>query len=163
MHHSRLHSIDGINWNAALWITWSNFLKHFIVYLYVCKCTLILVKSKFNIEIMYHCYLIKNNSNGTYIGYTADLQRRLRQHNGEIVGGAKATCQDKSWQFIATVSGFPTQHFAKRFEYYWKHKPAKLTGRYRSTRGMFERQQRAVELLQEAEWLSLNLTHWRRE
>lgn len=29
--------------------------------------------------------------NATYVGATVDLNRRLRQHNGEIKGGAHAT------------------------------------------------------------------------
>ena len=29
---------------------------------------------------MYYVYLIVNNSNDKYIGYTSDLKRRLREH-----------------------------------------------------------------------------------
>ena len=33
-------------------------------------------------ECKYFCYIIYSN-NRTYNGYTVNLQRRLRQHNGE--------------------------------------------------------------------------------
>jgi len=40
----------------------------------------------------YLVYLLVNSSNNcTYIGCTNNSIRRLRQHNGELVGGAKYT------------------------------------------------------------------------
>jgi predicted GIY-YIG superfamily endonuclease len=58
---------------------------------------------------MWFCYILKNINNGrTYNGSTNNLVRRLRQHNGEISGGAKATSRTKGgWQYIAILSGFP--------------------------------------------------------
>lgn len=53
------------------------------------------------------CYIIAHsNGYSTYNGYTVNLQRRLRQHNGEIKGGAKATTRMKegSWKYIAVLS-----------------------------------------------------------
>ena len=48
---------------------------------------------------MYFVYILSEiGGNRTYIGYTVNLQRRLRQHNGEIVGGAKAT-RGRKWEF----------------------------------------------------------------
>jgi predicted GIY-YIG superfamily endonuclease len=47
-----------------------------------------------------------SNAKTTYNGYTVNLTRRLRQHNGEIKGGAWATtAKDKgAWSFIAVIT-----------------------------------------------------------
>lgn len=54
----------------------------------------------------------------TYVGYTTNLVRRLRQHNGEIAGGAKAT-RGARWEVMFHVEGFPDKETAlsceKRF------------------------------------------------
>lgn len=51
----------------------------------------------------YIIYLLYNtNNNCTYIGITVNKERRLRQHNGELVGGAKYTKLQKKegeWKF----------------------------------------------------------------
>jgi predicted GIY-YIG superfamily endonuclease len=39
----------------------------------------------------YYVYLLTSSNNATYVGATIDLERRLRQHNKEIKGGAHAT------------------------------------------------------------------------
>lgn len=36
-------------------------------------------------------YLLRCSDNSLYCGITTNLEKRLRQHNGEIVGGAKYT------------------------------------------------------------------------
>jgi predicted GIY-YIG superfamily endonuclease len=56
----------------------------------------------------------------TYIGATIDLAHRLRQHNGEIKGGAKAT-SGKQWERVGYVSGFPDWRAALQFEWKWKN------------------------------------------
>ena len=50
----------------------------------------------------------KENSDNkkTYLGVTVNMKRRLRQHNGELVGGAKYTTSNKGigeWILKATV------------------------------------------------------------
>ena len=57
----------------------------------------------------YYCYFLGQHNNWTgqtYNGYTVNLSRRLRQHNGEIKGGAWATtAKDKgAWSFIAALT-----------------------------------------------------------
>jgi len=51
----------------------------------------------------YIIYLLYNTSNNsTYVGITTNKERRLRQHNGELVGGAKYTKLQKrkgEWKF----------------------------------------------------------------
>ena len=48
----------------------------------------------------HYCYFLQSK-NRTYNGYTVDLHRRLRQHNGELAGGAKVTTRrsiKSSWR-----------------------------------------------------------------
>jgi len=62
--------------------------------------------------------------NCTYVGATVDLNRRLRQHNKEITGGAMATgrkvTNGKTWKRICHVSGFPDWKSTLQFEWRWK-------------------------------------------
>ena len=73
----------------------------------------------------YYCYILNsinpNFSNSTYNGSTNDLTRRLRQHNGEIVGGAKATRGKGPWKYIAIWEGFQTHKEALSCEWRIKH------------------------------------------
>ena len=79
-------------------------------------------------------YLLVSSSGATYVGATVDLDRRLRQHNKEITGGAHATgakvAQGEIWVRAAHVSGFPDWQATLQFEWRWKHisrkYPAKL-------------------------------------
>ena len=56
----------------------------------------------------YIVYLLTNTCNNcTYIGCTNNSIRRLRQHNGELVGGAKYTTSKKGdgcWQYYGKIS-----------------------------------------------------------
>jgi len=57
----------------------------------------------------YYCYFLGQPDNWcgqTYNGYTVNLQRRLRQHNGEIKGGAYATTKKGpgAWTLIAVMT-----------------------------------------------------------
>jgi len=38
-----------------------------------------------------------------YVGATVDITRRLRQHNGELRGGAKRTSSGRPWKVVALV------------------------------------------------------------
>jgi len=52
---------------------------------------------------MYFVYLLEEvGGNRTYVGFTSDLGRRLRQHNGELVGGAKST-RGRSWRVYGYI------------------------------------------------------------
>lgn len=57
----------------------------------------------------------------SYVGFTTDLGRRLRQHNREIKGGAKKTSRHEDWEFVCHVTGFPSQTAALQFEWMWQH------------------------------------------
>jgi len=55
----------------------------------------------------------------TYVGATVNPDRRLRQHNGEISGGARAT-KGRAWKRQFLVGGFVDECEALRFEWRWK-------------------------------------------
>jgi structure-specific endonuclease subunit SLX1 len=55
----------------------------------------------------------------TYVGATVNPDRRLRQHNGEIVGGARAT-KGRAWTRRYLIGEFPEERAALRFEWRWK-------------------------------------------
>ena len=70
-----------------------------------------------------HLVYFLQSGNKSYIGYTVDIRRRLRQHRGEIVGGAKYTSSwhhRKNLQLVAYISGFPTQKSALSYEWHAK-------------------------------------------
>lgn len=79
---------------------------------------------------MSYVYLLVSTSGATYVGATVDLNRRLRQHNKEITGGAHATTykvsQGETWVRAAHVAGFPDWSAALQFEWRWKQLSRKL-------------------------------------
>jgi len=75
-------------------------------------------------------YLLVSTKGNTYVGATVDLERRLRQHNKEIKGGAHATgikvSQGETWRRAAHISGFPDWQSTLQFEWRWKQLSRKL-------------------------------------
>ena len=75
-------------------------------------------------------YLLVSTSGSTYVGATVDVDRRLRQHNKEISGGAHATgmkiARGETWHRHCYVSGFPNWQSALQFEWRWKQLSRKL-------------------------------------
>ena len=71
------------------------------------------------------CDIIGTPGQKTYIGATVDLDRRLRQHNKEISGGAHATGAQvdngSHWRRVCHVANFPTWQAALQFEWRWKN------------------------------------------
>jgi predicted GIY-YIG superfamily endonuclease len=90
----------------------------------------------------WHCYLLATveGSPKTYVGITPDLDRRLKQHNGLLSGGAMAT-KGRAWERIAHVRGFPDHRAALQFEWRWKQISRRLTG------GPIERRMKALQEL----------------
>lgn len=76
-------------------------------------------------------YLLLSSDNATYVGATVDLDRRLRQHNKEIKGGAFATGakveKGEKWIRVCHVEGFPSWPAALQFEWRWKQITRKIT------------------------------------
>ena len=82
------------------------------------------------------CYVIEHVGCGaTYVGVSPDPVRRLRQHNGEIKGGAKYTTSrprgalgEGCWRHVCLVHGFRTPVEALQFEWAVKHHPPRKRG-----------------------------------
>jgi structure-specific endonuclease subunit SLX1 len=69
----------------------------------------------------WYCYMLQRaDGRRTYVGATVDPDRRLRQHNGELVGGARAT-RGGVWRRIFLIGGFTDERDALRFEWRWKY------------------------------------------
>eukprot|EP00123_Amoebidium_parasiticum_P021873 comp7536_c0_seq1/m.3194 comp7536_c0_seq1/g.3194 ORF comp7536_c0_seq1/g.3194 comp7536_c0_seq1/m.3194 type:complete len:279 (-) comp7536_c0_seq1:342-1178(-) len=81
------------------------------------------------------CYILREvTGKATYVGATVNFTRRLRQHNGDIRGGARYTRRHKgNWEGVCYVGGFRNQREALQFEWAVKHEAPRhlhgLTGR----------------------------------
>jgi len=91
--------------------------------------------------------LATTNHTNTYVGATIDLDRRLRQHNKELKGGAHATSmkvkQGESWERICYISGFPDWSAALQFEWRWKQ----ITRKIPFEKSVLERRMKALKKL----------------
>ncbi|XP_058225859.1 structure-specific endonuclease subunit SLX1-like [Rhododendron vialii] len=56
----------------------------------------------------------------TYVGVTTNFSRRLRQHNDELKGGAKASRVGRPWVCACIIQGFMDRSEACAFESKWK-------------------------------------------
>jgi len=68
------------------------------------------------------CYMLVSADGGrqkTYVGATVNPDHRLRQHNGELSGGAKAT-SGRRWTRQYLIGGFTDERTALQFEWWWK-------------------------------------------
>lgn len=75
------------------------------------------------------CYVIVSaDETATYCGVTNHTKRRLRQHNGEIVGGARYTQRRRPWKYAFTVSGFTERREALSFEWHLKRATRRARG-----------------------------------
>ncbi|EPE08502.1 giy-yig catalytic domain containing protein [Ophiostoma piceae UAMH 11346] len=73
------------------------------------------------IPALYTVYVLRSTMRhaSLYIGSTPDPPRRLKQHNGEMKGGAVRTSRAslRPWEMVAFVSGFPGSVAALKFEW----------------------------------------------
>jgi len=74
----------------------------------------------------WYCYILRNKNpryqHLTYNGSTNNPKRRLRQHNEEIVGGARYTHgRGGGWEIYALLTGFPDHKNALSCEWRIKH------------------------------------------
>jgi len=70
--------------------------------------------------------LAERGGRRTYVGATVDPDRRLRQHNGQLAGGARAT-RGRAWDRVALVAGFAKRQ-ALSFEWHLKHQSRRHRG-----------------------------------
>lgn len=79
-------------------------------------------------EKMWVCYVIGHqNQRFTYCGMSNNVTRRLRQHNGEIKGGARYTSQVHKgvWTPMFHVTGFQSRRQVAQFEWAMKKRKSK--------------------------------------
>ncbi|XP_075515446.1 uncharacterized protein LOC142550087 isoform X2 [Primulina tabacum] len=97
------------------------------------------------------CYLLTSLSprfkGHTYIGFTVNPRRRIRQHNGEIGSGAWRTKKKRPWEM---------------FEWAWQHPAESLAVRsaaasFKSLSGIANKIKLAYTMLSLPAWNSLNL------
>lgn len=90
----------------------------------------------------YYCYIIYNENDRTYNGYTVDLKKRLRQHNGEIKGGARATTNKGSWAYLVIMTSDDWTCISDAMKHEWSIKyPTRKRPRpnqYNGKRGRIE-------------------------
>lgn len=100
----------------------------------------------------YYVYFIYSTNTNTYIGATVDLDKRIRQHNMIIKGGAVATSrkvkQGEMWQYYCYVENFPTWNEALKFEWRWKHLSRQIQKNNPRIKPIEKRLQALEELLQ---------------
>ena len=93
-------------------------------------------------------FYIVANGGCTYAGVSPDPDRRLRQHNGEIKGGAKYTTgKGPGWRHICLISGFDKIQ-SMQFEWAVKHYPPRDTG------GIVNRLIKLIAVLNKQKWTS---------
>jgi predicted GIY-YIG superfamily endonuclease len=98
-------------------------------------------------------YLLESSSKrATYVGATVNPERRLRQHNKELVGGAHATgmrvARGECWRMVCHISEFPTWNAALQFEWRFKQLTRKLKNAGSAAKKMTPVEARLVALEQ---------------
>ena len=81
----------------------------------------------------------------TYNGMTNNIERRFRQHNCELVGGARATSSmikkypDSFWKPIIIIEGFPDKREAMKAEWRirWPDKKRNKSKKFKLDTGAF--------------------------
>jgi predicted GIY-YIG superfamily endonuclease len=115
-----------------------NHIKVFIVYI------------KYN--MVYYCYIVANNNDRTYNGYTVNLERRLKQHNGVIKGGAKATRGRGPWEFVLVLTSDCWDSISVAMQHEWSIKyPTRRRPRPKEYNGVIGRLNSFVHIFQHME------------
>lgn len=91
----------------------------------------------------HYCYVLAlvGDDRLTYIGYTVNVERRLRQHNGELAGGARFTTRHgpacgRRWRVVALVTSTDLDHHrGLSLEWHIRNPPGSRRRRRGRTRG----------------------------
>lgn len=128
----------------------------------------VLLKMVQEVEDFYGVYLLlclnPKFKGRTYIGYTVDPNRRIKQHNtGTHAGGAYRTSGRGPWEMVLIIHGFPNDVCGLRFEWAWQnpHKSRRLKGVQGKSKKetAFQFRWRIVcNMLRTAPWCGLGLT-----
>jgi predicted GIY-YIG superfamily endonuclease len=121
-----------------------------------------------SVEKEYICYIIvSHNSNKTYVGITNNFEKRLRQHNGELVGGAKYTHDGRPWRLAAMIKGFQEHKQVLQFEWALKYETKSINKyRYEKTiygttkkiiSPLYRRGLALMKLIKKDKWTSLSI------
>ncbi len=102
--------------------------------------------------------MIISKKKRTYIGITTDLEKRIRQHNGLIKGGAKATRIDTDWMYRVVVGGFYGKSDAQSFEWHWKR--TKVSSKQTVRTAAHKRLTSSLLLLMSDKWSYLHYLPW---
>lgn len=107
--------------------------------------------------LCYILYLDHPTRSLTYVGVTVNFERRLRQHNAELLGGALYTTMNRKidnsiyiWKPICLIKGFENQRQALQFEAAHKRKFQKCRNVNKEVNSQFKHRgfhPRIVELL----------------
>jgi predicted GIY-YIG superfamily endonuclease len=82
----------------------------------------------------YVCYVLAcEDGSRTYCGITNNPVRRLRQHNGELAGGARYT-RGRRWAYLFRDQGFRGKREVLSFEWHLKHRSRRCRGDPRARR-----------------------------
>lgn len=113
------------------------------------------------------CYLLISLSprykGHSYIGFTVNPKRRIRQHNGEITSGASTTKKKRPWEMVFCIHGFPTHITALQFEWAWQHPRESVAVReaaatFKTLGGLANKIKLALTMLTLPSWQSMDLT-----
>ncbi|XP_020693353.1 structure-specific endonuclease subunit SLX1 [Dendrobium catenatum] len=109
------------------------------------------------------CSLSPRHKGRTYIGFTVNPRRRIKQHNGEKSCGAWRTKRGRPWEMVLCIYGFPSNVSALQFEWAWQHPRESLAVRkaassFKSLSGLANKIKLAYSMLNLPSWENLNLT-----
>jgi putative endonuclease len=66
---------------------------------------------------MYFVYILQCSDGTYYTGITTDVERRIRQHNGELKGGAKYTAARQPVRLLTQSCPIENRSLASKLEY----------------------------------------------